>query len=148
MNNPRDRRYERLERSALEGELNRWGKWIEDHSDYEGYPGANILIGFLQGRGGGTAGHRILCLDMPVDVYAVHARVIGLPEGWQEALWIYYVTRLKADGTLLTVEERCEKIGISDRTLRRRLTFARRRLMGLPDEACEVGLCQVHSMAS
>lgn len=128
---PYDSKYDRLFRRALEGELNRWGKWIETHSDYEGYPGVNILVAFLLGRGGGTAGHRILCLDMPTDVYAVHGRVVRLPEEQQEALWLYYVTRLKPNGTLWTLTERCVRAGVSEHQLKVRLTSARERLLGI-----------------
>lgn len=127
-------RYERLYRKALECELNHWGKWIEKHSDYEGYPGTNILVAFLMGRGGGNPGHRILCLEMPVDVYAMHGRILMLNELMQEAVWLYYVTRLKTDGTLWTVEERCSRIGISQEALWQRLSRARRKLLGLPEE--------------
>jgi hypothetical protein len=126
-----DRRYERLERRALEGELNRWGRWIERNSDFEGYPGVNILVAFLMGRGGDSAGHKILCLDMPTDVYSVHHRVLMLTEALQEAVWIYYVTRLKPDGTLWSVSERCIRVGLSEETLRQRLKRARNRLLGI-----------------
>lgn len=128
---PYEPKYDRLFRRALEGELNRWGRWIEIHSDHEGYPGVNILVAFLMGRGGGTAGHKILCLDMPTDVYAVHGRVIRLPEDQQEALWLYYVTRLKSNGTLWTLEERCQRANVSQQELKSRLAAARERLLGI-----------------
>lgn len=128
---PYEQRYDRLFRRALEGELNRWGKWIETHSDYEGFPGINILVAFLMGRGGGTVGHKILCLDMPTDVYAVHGRIIRLPEDQQEALWLYYVTRLKPNGTLWTLEERCRRARVTEDDLKTRLRTARERLLGI-----------------
>ena len=128
---PYEQRYDRLFRRALEGELNRWGRWVETHSDYEGFPGVNILVAFLMGRGGGSAGHKILCLDMPTDVYAVHGRIIRLPENQQEALWLYYVTRLKPDGTLWTLDERCRRASVSSEDLRERLKAARDRLLGI-----------------
>jgi len=127
-------RHGRLYRRALECELNRWGKWIERNSDYEGYPGVNILIAFLMGRGGTHPGHMILCLEMPTDVYSVHARVLMLNELLQEAVWLYYVTRMKPDGTLWTMQERCRRAEISEEALRQRLSRARRKLLGLPDE--------------
>lgn len=131
---PYDAKYDRLFRRALEGELNRWGKWIEAHSDYEGFPGVNVLVAFLMGRGGGVSGHKILCLDMPADVYAVHGRVVRLPDEQQEALWLYYVTRLKPNGTLWTLDERCQRARVSQDQLRARLTAARERLLGIsPD---------------
>jgi hypothetical protein len=127
-------KYDRLFRRALEGELNRWGRWIEIHSDHEGYPGVNILVAFLMGRGGGTGGHKILCLDMPTDVYAVHGRIIRLPEEQQESLWLYYVTRLKPDGTLWTMDERCRRARVSPEDLRSRLRAARDRLLGITSD--------------
>jgi hypothetical protein len=136
---PYEAKYDRLFRRALEGELNRWGKWIETHSDYEGYPGVNILVAFLMGRGGGASGHKILCLDMPTDVYAVHGRVIMLPDQQQEALWLFYVTRLKPNGTLWTLEERCLRAKVSQDDLKSRLTAARERLLGISPEGLASG---------
>lgn len=127
-------RYGRLYRKALEGELNRWGKWIEKHSDYEGFPGANILVAFLMGRGGSNPGHRILCLDMPTDVYSVHARILMLTEDQREAVWIYYVVRLKEDGTTWTLRERCQRVDVSEEALRMRVSRARTKLLGLSVE--------------
>jgi hypothetical protein len=123
--------HERLYRKALDGELNRWGKWIERHMDYEGFPGTNILVAFTQGSGGGNPGHRILCLDMPTAVYSVHHRVIMLQETLQEAVWIWYVPRLKQDGTLWTVQERCLRAGLGEEALRQRLKRAKDRILGL-----------------
>lgn len=134
---PYQPKYDKLFRRALEGELNRWGKWIETHSDYEGFPGANILVAFLMGRGGGTPGHRILCLDMPTDVYSVHSRVLMLSEELQEALWVYFVTRVRPDGTLWTLAARAHRIGISEEALRMRVSRARRKLLGLPEETAQ-----------
>jgi hypothetical protein len=128
---PFDRRYERLERRALEGELNRWGKWIERHSDFEGYPGANVLVAFLMGRGGNSRGHKILCLDMPTDVYSIHHRILMLTDTLQEAVWLCYVTRLKPDGTLWSLEERCQKADIESDALKQRLKRAKNKLLGL-----------------
>lgn len=123
------------ERHCLNGELNRWGGWIERHSDYEGYPGVNILVAFLQGRGGGAGGHRVLCLDMPWEIYATHARVLTCNESEQEALWIKYVIRMKDDGTFWTIQERLLRMGLSEDTFRRRLSRARQRILGVnPDD--------------
>lgn len=140
-----DARYEKLFRRALEGELNRWGRWIEKHSDYEGYPGVNVLEAFLMGRGGGSPGHKILCLDMPTDVYSVHHRILMLTDLLQEAVWIYYVTRVKPDGTLWTLEERCRRASIAEGTLRNRLSEARAQLLGITNRSSTSVTCQVHS---
>lgn len=130
--------YTSLYRRALEGELNRWGKWNESRLEYEGYPGVNVLVAFTNGGGGGTPGHRILCLDMPTDVYSVHQRIIlVLNEQEREAVWLYYVPRMKVEGTLFTpwtFSEKCGIAGVSEAALRMRVSRARKKLMGLIDD--------------
>lgn len=124
-------RHERVYRKALDSELNRWGRWIERNMDYEGYPGTNVLEAFRTGRGGSEPGHRVLCLDMPIDVYTVHHRVIMLPDIYQEAVWIWFVPHLKDDGTVWTVRERCDLAELNEDTLRQRLKRAKDRILGL-----------------
>lgn len=122
-----------LFRRAIDSELNQWGGWLERHADYEGFPGANILVAFTNGRGGGLPGHRVLCLDMPSAIYATHGRVLLLPENEREAVYLYFAFRLKPDGhSFWTVEEKCQVAGIDERTMRRRLSRARYRIAGLP----------------
>lgn len=123
--------HERLYRRALNAELNDWGRWVERHWDYEGYPSANVLHAFLMGRGGGNPGHRVLCLDMPDRVYAVHGRILMLSEELREAIWIWFVPRLKLDGTVWSVTERCRIAGISEDLLRQRVRRAKDRILGL-----------------
>lgn len=117
---------------AVSAELNRWGRWIERHLDYDGYPGVNILAAYIGGSGGKIMGHKILCPDMPPEIYAIHARVLRCSEAEQEALWIRYVPRVKPDGTLWTLSELCRKAGISEDTLRQRVNRAKRRILGIP----------------
>jgi hypothetical protein len=131
-----DRRYERLERRALEGELHRWGRWQETKLGHdEGYPGVNILIAYLNGGGGGTPGHRILCLEMPTDVYSIHNRIIlKLNEEEREAVWLYYVPRVKRCGlvsTEWTLPAKCLLAGLSEEVVRKRTSRARSKLLGL-----------------
>lgn len=126
-----DLRYERLYLKAIHHELNSWGRWIERHSDYEGYPGLTNVEAFLNGRGGGQAGHKILCLDMPSEIYATHGRVIRLNETLQEAIWLFYVPRVKADGTLWETREKCERAGIFESALYQRLHRAKRLILGI-----------------
>ena len=123
---------DRITRQAIDSELNAWGKWIERHTDYEGFPSVNALVAQLYGAGGGLPGHRVLCLDMPDHVYATHARVIRLPEGEQEAVYLFFAVRVKCDGTLWTVTERCRIAGIREESMRRRLARARYRILGIP----------------
>lgn len=121
-----------LLRRAIDGELNQWGSWLERNSDYRGYPRTDNIQAFLNGAGGGTAGHRILCLDMPTHIYAIHGRVLLLPEAEREAVYLYFAFRLKPDGTLWTVEAKCAVVGIDRESMRRRLARARYRIAGLP----------------
>lgn len=126
-----DRRYERYELQGIDRELRTWGKWIEDHADFDGYASESKSCS-LQAWGGGEYGHRILCLDMPTHVYAVHGRVLRLREYEQEAVWIWYVIRVKPDGTLWPIEHKCRTAGITEAALRQRVSRARRRIAGLP----------------
>ena len=116
---------------VIDAELNRWGKWIEARSDFEGFPGANVLVSFLMGRGGSTSGHKILCLDMPTDIYATHGRVLRCDEKQQEALWIWFVIRLHPDGTLWTLKEKSRIAKIPEHQLRNTVTQAKRRILGI-----------------
>jgi hypothetical protein len=123
---------DRMMRQAIDGELNRWGRWIERHADYTGHPSVNFLVAALHGRGGGSPGHRILCLDMPDHIYATHGRVLRLPEGEQEAIYLLFAVQVKEDGTLWSVEEKCRIYGIQEASMRRRIARARYRILGLP----------------
>lgn len=119
-------------RRAIDGELNRWGKWIEKHVDYTGHPSINAIVAQLYGAGGGTPGHRILCLEMPTGVYATHMRVLMLTENEREAVYLYFAVQVKDDGTLWTVNEKCRIYGIREESLRRRLSRARYKILGIP----------------
>lgn len=123
---------ERYTLDGINAELNAWGRWIERHMDYEGYPGINAVEAWLMGRGGGTGGHRILCLDMPTHIYATHGRVLRLTEFEQEAIWVWYVVRVKPDGTIWPIEHKCKTAGITEAALRQRVSRARRKIAGLP----------------
>src|SRR5262249_17071544 len=120
-------------RRAIDAELNRWGGWVERHSDYEGYPRTDNIVAFLRGVGGGTPGHRVLCLDMPDSIYAIHGRVLRLPDAEREAVWVFFAFRLKPDGhTFWTLAEKCLLSGIQEDSMRRRIARARYRVAGLP----------------
>lgn len=122
---------ERWERRGLEIELNTWGRWIDTYYDFKGYPGMDTLEAMLHGAGGGSADHKILCIDMPIVVYAVHGRIIRLTEKYQEALHLKYAVRLKEDGTFWKEEELCLVSGIQLESFRRRLRRAKQKLLGL-----------------
>lgn len=123
-----------LLRRAIDSELNLWGRWIELHIDREGYPSASSFILAVEGKGGGTNGHRILCDDMPPHIYAVHGRWLLLPEHERDAVWIWYVIRVKPDGTIWPIEHKCDAVGITEAALRQRVCRARYRIAGLSVE--------------
>lgn len=123
---------DRITRQAIDSELNAWGRWIERHADYTGHPSINFLVAQFYGAGGGTPGDRILCLDMPEGIYATHSRILMLNELEQEAVYLFFAVKLKDDGTVWTVAERCRIYGIKEESLRRRLARARYKILGVP----------------
>ena len=127
------REMDHLLRRAIDSELNQWGAWLERNADYQGYPRTDNIAAFISGAGGGTPGHRILCLDMPTHIYAVHGRVLRLSESEREAVYLYFAFRLKPDGvTFWTIEEKCRQVGIDEGSMRRRRARARYRIAGIP----------------
>lgn len=129
----RQRQLERYEMQGIHRELEQWGRWIEMRIDYEGYPSFSAGLQLIS-WGSGTYSDRILCLDMPTHIYATHARVLRLPEHEQEAIWVWYVIRVKPDGTIWPIEHKCKTVGgITEQALRQRVCRARRKIAGLPD---------------
>lgn len=126
-----DRRYERYELQGIDRELNQWGRWIEMRIDYEGFPSVSCGMQLIN-WGTGVYGDRILCLDMPTHIYATHGRVLRLREHERDAVWIWYVIRVKPDGTLWPIAHKCDAAGITETALRQRVSRARRRIAGLP----------------
>ncbi len=118
-------------RDGLKAELNAWGRWVESHLYYEGYPthsaGMRLTV-----HSGMTPGSRVLCLDMPGRIYATHRQIWRLNEQDREAIYIWYVFRVKKDGTLWDQAEKAGLVGISDVALRQRVTRARLKILGLP----------------
>jgi hypothetical protein len=123
---------DRITRQAIDSELNSWGRWIERHADYTGHPSVNALMAQFYGVGGGTPGHRILCLDMPEGIYATHARILMLTENEREAVYLFFAVKLKDDGTVWTITEKARIYGIKEESMRRRLARARYKILGLP----------------
>jgi hypothetical protein len=121
-----------MDRAWLEDSLNNWGNWIEEHSDFEGYPRADAINSWVEGFGGGSKGHRILCVVMPKRVQSIHLRICNaLTEGQRAAVWLQYVPRMKPNGGTWSIEERCDRAGVDRDTHRRTLHRARARLLGL-----------------
>lgn len=95
-----------LDRSAMEHKLNDWGNWIEEHSDFQGYARSDAIAAWLDGAGGGSSGHRILCDVMPARLWSIHQRILRLPEHERDAVWVWYVpTRILDKPRLYTVVE-------------------------------------------
>lgn len=120
----------RVERNELNASLNRWGDWMEKHGDFDGYPSINILESYI-GSDLGAPGHRILCLDMPTGVYCTHQRVLRLPELEQQAIYLWYVPRMKPNGQTWTLDEKCHLTCINQWVLRKRVQSAKLRIMGI-----------------
>jgi hypothetical protein len=126
----RESRLTLTERRELNRLLNRWGDWVEKHLDFDGYPSINILESYI-GSDLGAPGHRILCLEMPTDVYHTHQRVIRLPESEREAVWIAYVPRMKQNGTVWSKHELMGLLDMDTDAFHQRLSRAKRRLAGV-----------------
>ena len=120
----------RAERKELNASLERWGDWMEKHGDFDGYPGINILESYI-GSDLGAPGHRILCLEMPVGVYCTHQRVLRLPEVEQQAVWLWYVPRMKPNGQTYSISEKCRIVEMNEWLLRKRVQNAKLRIMGI-----------------
>lgn len=120
------------EYSAVRAELNAWGGWIERRMDFEGYPSIWAVEAYMEGCGGGEGGHRILCLDMPNRIYAIHGRVLRLSELEREAVWIFYVFRMKPDGTVWDLKDKCAHVGLTEDCVRKRIQRAYPKILGLP----------------
>lgn len=127
------RRIDGREKSWLECALQAWGNWIEMHSDFEGYPNSDAVAAWLDGRGGGTPGYRVLCLDMPEHIAKTHLRVVSLQEELQAVVWAHYVPVMKESGRVWTDEEKAARLEISWGAYRTRLWRARLRILGIDD---------------
>lgn len=119
-----------LDRSALEYQLEAWGKWIEDHPQ-TGYSPLNAIEAFLNGGGGGVPGHRVLCSDPPRWWWRTDVMISYLNEQERAAIRIEYEFRMREDGTLWSQKEKLEYLGIPVHTYRAVLSRARGRLLGL-----------------
>lgn len=120
----------KVERSMLNASLERWGDWWEKNGEFDGYPSVNILESYI-GSDLGLPGHRILCLEMPVGVYCTHQRVLKLSELEQDAICIWYIPRVKENGQLYTVDEKCKLLSIDKWALRKRVQRAKLRIAGI-----------------
>lgn len=125
------RTLDQYERAALRRELSRWGSWMDRRDDFNPYPTMDNVERARVGRGGGTQGHRILCLDMPDDVYATHWRVIGLVEPLRKVVWSVHCNIVTKTGDLIPWEWRCVRIGLTERTGRRMYSRALLAIAGI-----------------
>jgi hypothetical protein len=86
-----------LDKAALEHKLQDWGDWLEARLDFQGYPQSDAVAAALDGAGGGTPGHRMLCLDMPHRLWSIHQRILRLPEHEHAAVVVWYIPTLRQD---------------------------------------------------
>lgn len=106
---------------------------MERQHEHSGYPSMDTTARSREGDGGGTLGHRVLCLDMPDDVWATNARVMRLPEDLRQAVELVFVVVMKTPGTgeLWTFAEKCSRLSLSQHVVRRRLNRAMYLIAGL-----------------
>lgn len=127
-----ERRLDGREKSALECELQNWGEWHERHGDYQGYPRADGISAWLDGAGGNSKCHRVLCLEMPNKIYWTQQAVLRLPDPMQLVVWAHYVPCVKpSTGQAWSAEEKARLLGLSWVNYRVRLCRARLRILGL-----------------
>lgn len=124
-------RLDQYDRAALRRELYHWGRWMEYQAEHSGHPSCDTVTRFLEGRGGGLGGHRVLCLDMPVEVWSTNGRVMALDEQSRAAITTIYVDIVGVDGEVMTWERRAGRIHVSESTLRRLHNAALIRIAGL-----------------
>ena len=143
--------YDRQLMRGLNGELNRWGRWVESRLDWAGYPRSSayaeslVELAALQKKrltanGKQTrvisSGHRVLMLDMPTEIYAVDRRVTRLPEELQRIVWAQYVFILKNDGTVWSFQEKAERLNVPRGIFKQMLYEAKLLIAGLtPNES-------------
>lgn len=108
--------------------LKTWGDWIWENRDYEGYPSSDNVAAFVGGSGGTLNGHRIICRDPPEWVTMTHVLVMMLPEHEGIAVFAHYVPGVDDDGLMLSVAERCSRIGVSQDAFRKRIQRAQQQI--------------------
>lgn len=116
--------HDRLLMRAAHHELDRWGKWIEEKSHYTGFASVSVIDNF-GGSEGREPGHVVLMVDMPAAIWRIHHRVVRVPEISQDTLLAWYVVRVKDDGTLWTMEEKCRRLAVTPVAFRKRLQRAK-----------------------
>lgn len=113
-------------RSSHEGELDRWGTWWEKRRDFTGHASSSSIAAFTEGAGRARAQSRVLCKDMPKEIYWTNQAWLTLDECLSEVIWNHYVPRLNPDtGQCFTPEDKARLLGISYGNYRVRLTRAR-----------------------
>ena len=102
--------------------LERWGAYIERHqADQHGLPKIEAAYAARMGRGGGNAGHRVLCSDPPRPIWVCDYVVGRLPEAEKQALHAWHVIRMKPDNTVWDQREKAEALQINYGTFRVRV---------------------------
>jgi hypothetical protein len=132
---PVERRLHGNDRAYADAKLKSWGKWIEDHADYQGFAPSDAIVAYINGCGGCTSGPRVLMLDPPEWWWKTNAKVLLMPEHEREAVTAHYVAELKPEGGYWTDEEKAERLGIEFATFRKRVSRGRLRFLGITPPA-------------
>lgn len=122
---------EKWERDAIRNELSRWGAFEDRRNAFNGYPSSDNVTRAREGRGGGMQGHRVLCLDWPDGMYAIHSRVLALPQHLEDLVRAVHCNIVLPDGGLLDWGLRVQRIGLTERTARRLYSEALLRVAGI-----------------
>jgi hypothetical protein len=116
------------ELSWINAMFREWGVWIWDHRHFEGFPTADSVASFIQGRGGTSPGHRVLCRDMKPWILFAHVIWIMLPDHEALCVWAEFVPSVEDDGSTWTQEQKAAKLSITHDAYRCRLNSARVRV--------------------
>jgi hypothetical protein len=123
-----DQRVPGRERSWIDAALRDWGGWLWERRHFEGYPTSDNVSAFISGRGGGTAGHRVLCRDMPPWILFAHVIWLMLPEELAIVVWAEFVPGVDDTGHLFSRDEKLARLELTDAAYRKRLSRARERI--------------------
>lgn len=102
----------------------------EDH----GLPRIESAYASRMGRGGAGSGHRILCAEMPHQIWQCNYHIGRLPDAEKEAVHAWYVFRLKPDNTVWKNSEKADMMHISYGSFKVRVHRARSRIARAMEE--------------
>lgn len=111
----RDARRRELERASqrllsyeLRSRLHRWGQFVESTEDQTGLPTAAAFMRIPAE----SAGHRILCADMPRKIYMLNYAILRLQRLHQLYLTAWYAWTRDEYGHWLDQRQKADELGI------------------------------------